>query len=36
MQQPSAGHGLSTGYQYMNPQKPDSKVKNQFAVVIKA
>lgn len=35
MQQPNAGHGLSTGYQYLNPQKLESKVGNGFAVTFK-
>ena len=32
MQQPNAGHGLSTGYQYLHPQKSVSKVENSFVI----
>ncbi|TNJ43505.1 hypothetical protein KFZ70_17050 [Tamlana fucoidanivorans] len=34
-QQPNAGHGLSTGYQYLYPQERVSKVKSSFSIAIK-
>ncbi|MFC2113353.1 GH116 family glycosyl hydrolase [Bacteroidota bacterium] len=34
MQKPNAGHGLSTGWQYMNPQVPESMVENEFSISI--
>lgn len=34
-QQPNAGHGRSTGYQYINPQKVISKLENTFSLVVK-
>lgn len=33
-QDPNAGHGLSTGYQYLNPQKPESGIKTGFSITI--
>ncbi|WP_111708509.1 GH116 family glycosyl hydrolase [Lutibacter citreus] len=36
MQQPNGGHGLSTGYQYLNPTIPVSKIENGFEITIKA
>ena len=34
MQQPNAGHGLSTGYQYLHPKKSETKIANSFSIVI--
>ena len=34
MQQPNDGHGLSTGYQYLHPQEPISKVENNFIIIL--
>ncbi|TWT81433.1 hypothetical protein CA13_28860 [Planctomycetes bacterium CA13] len=34
-QAPNAGHGLSTGYQYLNPQKPPSEIKNSFSITVR-
>jgi len=35
MQKPNGGHGLSTGYHYLHPQMPETKVENSFSVIIK-
>ncbi|UZO80290.1 GH116 family glycosyl hydrolase [Aquimarina sp. ERC-38] len=34
-QQPNAGFGLSTGYQYIHPQELQQKLPNEFTVIIK-
>ncbi|MBU3024050.1 GH116 family glycosyl hydrolase [Zobellia galactanivorans] len=33
-QQPNSGHGLSTGYNYLHPEEPQSKVENTFTIRI--
>lgn len=33
-QKPNAGHGLSTGYQYLNPQERNSKVDSSFSIAV--
>ncbi len=34
-QQPNSGHGLSTGYNYLHPEEPVSKVENAFSIRVK-
>ncbi len=35
MQEPNGGHGLSTGYHYLNPPDLQTKIANSFSIVIK-